>query len=1705
MLRLCYKLPVNWTNIGFVNQIVALVRPQRTLSLFSRFRLKRETEKQDADQACKTNVDSEAIKMWTEAVQNFGQHDTSCVHQPSAVLNRIQSRRLKRRAFLHAINVYLERYGKTRRGFNQFALNALDKMPEYEVTDDLDCYKAILRVFPPGRMVVTSFLQAEWNHFPRQQDTVIKLLQQMSKHHVIPDDEVGQMIIDIFGWRCHAMTHYRHLMYWVPKLAHANPWPVAQHILDDLDEDPLHLARLIAERICSDPMAELRLVRLSDSKCDNSQQPSSMISAQTPEQMALLTYAVNGNRTSKSAQKTVIYLDGPHFVWYQRLQGAYYTLWTELDVSRLKKEAECAKLRDQTASKPDLSCLPVFGHFGSSVDSELDEVPEAATATMPAQIQRHVRQSLPITTDISRIPSDRPTTQMSRVQPEYDNRWLALRRSHTYSFLPGQLTIHEQAEGTILAVGVVTPISDALVNQKTVFTHHVSEGLKSADDSPERFSTVPEIPPVPQPAPPSLIRTWLKELQFQNPCLANATLVIRVPLLEDSCAEESSHFPDSARKLDERASEVLISVPSSLYQYIVETGKTTQGRCLPAIIPVLQGNCIASEFLTGLSVRGLTTGRLYQFIDLHNLECLNEAVIGSGKSVFKPYEDRKNTTVYVESDSDEELLFNVPFTGSVKLKAIIIAGDNMGSHPNLVTLYKNKPFMTFSDTEMEAGLHFYQQTLSRFTALLANMSSCSLPPINTALQTVSGHDLEIEVLEDDVIRLFHKQEYFRQAYNETLTQIRALREENPNFIAEHDFCVEEHLDQCVDSDDDSLDDVELSPEMEEFMIQTIKHREERDRQRALADQVNCQREKPPPIKRGKHTDIPVMSDIVSQRSFLAVRMGIRGLSSYLSRDPDNYEAFQLHGSRVIIDANNFLNYIYLTSGLYTQFGGEYLSFEVCITRIINAFRRCAVKPIFVFDGCHDDSKLITQLARSRMRLQICRSLIRQSVQHADPTHNSLRVPLLPPLAVMVLAQTLHHLKVDLVVCDRESDCDAVSLAIHFNCPVISNDSDFYITIPNSTDTGAVLLPLSLVTFEPRISAHTCSCSLKCRGQMSQFYMPCYKFRPYGPGLGRLPSPQRKLFASVVGNDYISPDVFASALPTTQGLREPLSRKASKEVRINRRRSIYKHLINWLSGFGSDVEEPVNRILNRFPLAARAQRKELLLKCMANYDVDSVCVATTLVPFLKLEMKNVTRDSESEEDEEEEEEEDIDEISLPNIDDRFQESRSSSPTGSYNDSTGEQGNFDPTNVIKEQHSHPMVSSAIGASRPSITANWPPLLVHKFRHLQLYPGFFDAVYCQALVINCSVESLHQSKSIFACSTPVRQLIYSLLLGLEKAGNHLYPLVSPDRVGNFLLVEYMRRGNWQLKPCALQVAPIDFSEGNTESGDRRLSLLGRFFNPVLFSREMDPWILSITLLASIWLADGSNLSDDPSSSPTLLSFFAICVASKILRDNRLLRSTNKLKHHLTTSADNLNRLISATTNKTGAKPQGHLQLHIVHSFGQLQSIYISLLTLGSLLDSLTTDVERDYVKCCLEMPAITLTFSSGRLFHSMACYLALQSPANRLGATLSTIFPNLLLNHDHHVRTASVQLAQFFSLLDLMRKDCRLSRIATSSSVHHPHSVIPLIPVMMRHPGTEKPKNKKKRRSNNPKKKLGIKSMTEIEAEVDRIMRENGLVDC
>ena len=40
----------------------------------------------------------------------------------------------------------------------------------------------------------------------------------------------------------------------------------------------------------------------------------------------------------------------------------------------------------------------------------------------------------------------------------------------------------------------------------------------------------------------------------------------------------------------------------------------------------------------------------------------------------------------MQSDADEEILFNIPFTGNVKLKSVVIVGEDDDSHPSKMRL-----------------------------------------------------------------------------------------------------------------------------------------------------------------------------------------------------------------------------------------------------------------------------------------------------------------------------------------------------------------------------------------------------------------------------------------------------------------------------------------------------------------------------------------------------------------------------------------------------------------------------------------------------------------------------------------------------------------------------------------------------------------------------------------------------------------------------------------------------------------------------------------------------------------------------------------------------------------------------------------------------------------------------------------------------------
>eukprot|EP01006_Ploeotia_vitrea_P003921 TRINITY_DN113507_c0_g1_i1.p1 TRINITY_DN113507_c0_g1~~TRINITY_DN113507_c0_g1_i1.p1 ORF type:complete len:227 (-),score=34.74 TRINITY_DN113507_c0_g1_i1:163-819(-) len=81
---------------------------------------------------------------------------------------------------------------------------------------------------------------------------------------------------------------------------------------------------------------------------------------------------------------------------------------------------------------------------------------------------------------------------------------------------------------------------------------------------------------------------------------------------------------------------------------------------------------------------------LYEFIDVTKVRALNESVPDACKTVFKPYQDRLDTTKCVHSDADEELIIHIPFTEVVKLHSICIIGGDDGEAPSAMKAFINR-------------------------------------------------------------------------------------------------------------------------------------------------------------------------------------------------------------------------------------------------------------------------------------------------------------------------------------------------------------------------------------------------------------------------------------------------------------------------------------------------------------------------------------------------------------------------------------------------------------------------------------------------------------------------------------------------------------------------------------------------------------------------------------------------------------------------------------------------------------------------------------------------------------------------------------------------------------------------------------------------------------------------------------------------------
>ncbi|KAF5891782.1 protein asteroid 1-like, partial [Clarias magur] len=293
-------------------------------------------------------------------------------------------------------------------------------------------------------------------------------------------------------------------------------------------------------------------------------------------------------------------------------------------------------------------------------------------------------------------------------------------------------------------------------------------------------------------------------------------------------------------------------------------------------------------------------------------------------------------------------------------------------------------------------------------------------------------------------------------------------------------------------------------------------------------------------------------------------MGVQGLQSYIEKS-DFLKSHCFGKSKLIIDGSSLYYYLYFRSSLDQVHGGDYEGFEEIVTLFFRNLRLCSIEPYVVLDGGDDVSGKKLDTNNERRQDRITRAYTVSRGGSGD---------ILPIFVINVFMQILRKLAVPFIQCLGEADWEVAALANEWNCPVLSNDSDFYIY---SLESG--YLPISHFqwrevrqnNFIPTKSYHV--------------HTLCNAFK----GLNKHHLP---LFATILGNDVTKLD--KSVFPN-------FSTRPGRKAQIH-------GLLMWLSRFRSP-EEAIAVLLRPLGINSNsASMKDAIHQGMEDYRLGPSSIA-----------------------------------------------------------------------------------------------------------------------------------------------------------------------------------------------------------------------------------------------------------------------------------------------------------------------------------------------------------------------------------------------------------------------------------------------------------------------------------------------------------------
>ncbi|THV02761.1 DUF1000-domain-containing protein [Dendrothele bispora CBS 962.96] len=124
---------------------------------------------------------------------------------------------------------------------------------------------------------------------------------------------------------------------------------------------------------------------------------------------------------------------------------------------------------------------------------------------------------------------------------------------------------------------------------------------------------------------------------------------------------------------------------------------------------------------------------LFMHIDRDNVLAMNANDECKGPDIIKPWHLRLSEEKFVESDADDSLIIRIPFTGSVKLRSLLLKTGPTDLTPAKVALFANEDNLDFSDIADKSPTQEFDVAQGREigeyvvkTTKFSNVSSLSL-------------------------------------------------------------------------------------------------------------------------------------------------------------------------------------------------------------------------------------------------------------------------------------------------------------------------------------------------------------------------------------------------------------------------------------------------------------------------------------------------------------------------------------------------------------------------------------------------------------------------------------------------------------------------------------------------------------------------------------------------------------------------------------------------------------------------------------------------------------------------------------------------------------------------------------------------------------------------------------------------------------------